>query len=217
MEKQLETITLYRIQGGISPNASLKSIQLKNGRLAVSDDMYFYGYNPRSVFFGDYEFVRHFYLNRLKSFKKGEECNLEIVKLVIPKFCYEFIEKNLIKQVKQGSRKRPIKVNHGPGLGFEFNFYWRDFLLACAVQGDIERIEVNYNPLKKLEMFAKKDIKAFDGFDTKSLDRAIDEMKNAKPIYIDDRWLNIQGLHKFLYDYSMNEKIINEMKEREYV
>ncbi len=138
-------VTYYRVQGGKLPLASYKSVSLnENGELELSQEFLLNKKLPKSVFFGDTEFMQSFLMKRATGFLLSsitEGWNLEVVKNIIPRFVDDFISKNAHSEIKGVSLRNPVRVSHGPGIGYQFNSDWRNLFFAFSIQTGIVEIK----------------------------------------------------------------------------
>lgn len=213
-------LTYYRVQGGKPPLASYKSVIIdENGKLQLDMQFAFAkGKRAKDVFFGDTEFMQSFLKKRCKGFfieKQNDDWNVEVITHIIPRFIDDFIQKNSYAQKEKLTQKWPARVNHGPGIGLQFNNAWRDLFFSCGLKNKKENITSREKLKKFLVNTALKEDEFIDGkIDSKKFFSSLKKIISYKPTVFNDEELKLIGLNNLFGQIENNYSLFDIPKEK---
>lgn len=214
-------VTYYRVQGGKPPLASYKSVIIdENKRLQL--DMKFAsakGKRAKDVFFGDTEFMQSFLKKRCKGYlieKQKDDWDVEVITHIVPRFIDDFIQKNSYSQREKLTQKWPARVNHGPGIGLQFNNAWRDLFFSCGLKDKTESINSKEKLKKFLVNTAMKEDEIVEGkIESERFFSSLKKIVSYKTtVLTNNEELHLIGINTLFSQIEQNHMLFNVPKEK---
>ena len=122
----MNTVSLFRVQGGTLPNRSRKYLKVDDGRLNTS--------NIRSIYVGDIEHMLHF-LDKRSSNIDEQKGDLEVIQMQVPASFNYIITKYAMPQSNSGGSNRKLKKVDPtmPGNAYQMAEGWSKLLKEVCI------------------------------------------------------------------------------------